>query len=144
MSRRRTVVLSAIWFSLIACAASRTAAQTGSFIPSSSVGIVRFHVPETGLKWEGVPQPSKYFDATGRRAAILGRQDGTFESWIYPIKVAHGFDLEFQQDGMIEPASGESCLKELIARPESTTLVYVHPLFTVREICGFPATNPPA
>ncbi|HEV2206935.1 MAG TPA: GH116 family glycosyl hydrolase [Candidatus Acidoferrales bacterium] len=138
MSRRSTFVLFALCFSIIACAAPPAGAQAATSTQAPAVGIARFDIPETGLKWEGTPQPSKYFDATGRRAAMLGRQDGTFESWIYPIKVAHGFELEFQQDGMIEPVTGESCLKQLIARPESTTLVYVHPLFTVREIFWVP------
>jgi glycogen debranching enzyme len=101
-------------------------------------GIPRFKLPESGLKWRSAVQPLKYFDATGHRAAILGKQNGTFEAWIYPVKVAHGFQLDFQQDGMIEPVRGESCLREMIARPESTTLIYVHPLFTVRETFWVP------
>ena len=34
------------------------------------------------------------------RAAAFGRQDGKFEAWVWPIKVLHGFRLEFRQDGM--------------------------------------------
>jgi hypothetical protein len=120
-------------------AVSSTAAQVvGVPRESPTIGIPRFKISESGLAWDSAAQPLKYFDATGHRAAILGKQDGTFEAWIYPIKVAHGFDLEFQQDGMIEPVRGENCLREVIARPESTTLIYVHPLFTVREIFWVP------
>ena len=128
----------AVWCCLAAAGAQTAVAQTAGAGQSASIGTARFEIPETGLEWKGVPQASKYFDATGRRAAILGRQDGTFEAWIYPIKIAHGFDLEFQQDGMIEPVRGQNYLSEIIARPESTTLVYVHPLFTVREIFWVP------
>jgi hypothetical protein len=108
----------------------------------ASVGIPRFDIPDSGLVWEAPAQPLKYFDATGRRAAVFGKQDGQFEAWIYPIKVLHGFRLEFQQDGMVEPVRGEACLQEVITRPESTTLVYVHPLFTVRQIVWVPRDEP--
>lgn len=77
--------------------------------------------------------PLQHWDATGRSAAALGKQDGRFEAWVWPIKVLHGFRLEFRQEGMPESVRGESWLQEVITRPESTTLVYVHPKFTVRE-----------
>ncbi len=86
--------------------------------------------------------PLQYWDATGRRAAAFGRQDGRFEAWVWPIKVLHGFRLEFRQDGMPEPVRGEAWLQEVITRPESTTLVYVHPKFTVREIVWAAPNNP--
>jgi len=110
----------------------------------ASIGIPRFELPESGLEWRSAAQPEKYFDATGHRAAILGKQDGRFEAWIYPIKVLHGFHLEFRQDGMIESARGEDYLREIVTRPESTTLVYAHPLFTVREILWVPHDEPAA
>ena len=105
---------------------------------SAPIGIPRFEIPQSGLSWESPTRPQQYFDATGHRAAILGKQDGKFEAWIYPIKVLHGFHLEFQQDGMVEPVRGEDYLQEVITRPESTTLVYAHPLFTVRQIIWVP------
>jgi len=119
--------------------AANVAAQTVVGKPGDGAkGIARFEMPQSGLEWRAPAQPLKYFDATGHRAAILGKQDGTFEAWIYPIKVLHGFHLEFQQDGMVEPVRGENYLYEVIARPESTTLVYAHPLFTVRETIWVP------
>jgi Glycosyl-hydrolase family 116, catalytic region len=127
---------------LPACnAAAQTVAARSAPV---QVGIHRFEIPANSVEWKGPAEPLKFFDATGHRAAILGRQDGAFEAWIYPIKVAHGFRLEFQQDGMIEPVRGESCLREIITRPESTTLVYAHPLFTVREIIWVPRDDPAA
>jgi hypothetical protein len=125
----------------VACAQAQTAAAQGA---PATTGIPRFEVPESGLAWKSAAQPLKYFDATGHRAAILGKQDGTFEAWIYPIKVLHGFHLDFQQDGMVEPVRGKDCLREVITRPESTTLVYAHPLFTVRQIIWVPRDEPAA
>jgi len=105
-------------------------------------GIPRFELPSSGLEWKAPVHPLKYFDATGRRAGVFGKQSGQYEAWIYPIKVLHGFRLEFRQEGMAEPVRGENYLEYLIARPESTTLVYVHPRFTVRHIIWTPLDEP--
>ena len=99
-------------------------------------------LPSSGLEWRQAAMPLQYWDATGRRAAVFGRQDGKFEAWVWPIKVLHGFRLEFKQDGMPEAVRGEDWLREVITRPESTTLIYVHPKFTVREIVWTPIDKP--
>jgi hypothetical protein len=99
-------------------------------------------LPESGLVLRNAPDPLRFFDVTGRKAAVFGRQTGQFEAWIYPIKLLHNFRLEFQQEGMLEPLRGETLLRQIITRPESTTLVYVHPNFTVREIIWTPLDNP--
>src|SRR5690348_4325978 len=99
-------------------------------------------LPESGPALRTSAQPGKFFDATGRKAAVIGKQDGQFEAWIYPIKLLHGFRLEFEQEGMLEPIRGETLLRQVITRPESTTLVYVHPNFTVREVIWAPLDEP--
>lgn len=89
---------------------------------------------DSGLTWEERPDPNRYLDAIGRRAAVFGKQNGQFEAWIWPIKVLHGFRLEFRMDNMPEPVRGENYLKSVIVKPESTILLYVHPSFTVKQI----------
>ncbi len=91
-------------------------------------------LPDSGLTWTGTANPNRYIDAIGRRAAIFGKQNGQFEAWLWPIKVLHGFRLEFRLDNMPEPVRGEKYLQAVIVRPESTTLLYVHPSFTVKQI----------
>src|SRR5277367_4207636 len=83
-------------------------------------------LPESGLVLRDSPQPLRFFDVTGRKAGVFGKQNGQFEAWIYPIKLLHNFRLEFQQDGQLEPIRGETILRQIVTRPESTTLVYVH------------------
>lgn len=126
----RVVLLAAaiLWF-----CASPTAAQSAQ--PPKIL-------PESGFVLRTPAQPEKFFDATGRKAAVFGRQNGRFEAWIYPIKLLHEFRLEFQQEGMLEPIRGETLLQQVITRPESTTLVYVHANFTVREIIWTPLDEP--
>ncbi len=110
--------------------------------PTPPAEIPRFALPDSGLDWKALVHPLKFFDATGHRAGIFGKQTGLYEAWIYPIKVLHGFRLEFRQEGMPEPVRGENYLEYLIARPESTTLVYVHPRFTVKQIIWTPLDEP--
>ena len=99
-------------------------------------------LPESGQVLHEPPQPYRFFDATGRKAGVFGRQNGLFEAWIYPVKLLHNFRLEFQLAGHLESIRGETLLREVITRPESTTLVYVHPDFTVREIIWTPLNEP--
>ena len=99
-------------------------------------------LPESGLTLRTPAQPLGFLDATGRKAGVFGRQTGQFEAWIYPIKLLHGFRLEFQQEGQLEPIRGEALLQQVVTQPESTTLVYVHPNFTVREVIWTPLNEP--
>src|SRR5579859_8188988 len=100
------------------------------------------NLPQSGVVLRDSPQSLRFFDATGRKSAVFGRQDGQFEAWIYPIKLLHNFRLEFQQEGQLEPVRGETLLRQVITRPESTTLVYVHPNFSVSEIIWAPLNEP--
>jgi hypothetical protein len=100
------------------------------------------NLPESGVVLRDSPNPLRYFDVTGRKSAAFGRQNGQFEAWIYPVKLLHNFRLEFQQLGQPEAVRGENILREVVTRPESTTLVYVHPNFTVREVIWAPLDEP--
>jgi len=119
-----------------------TACAQSAAAPAADSAIPRFAIPDSGLVWSQLAHPLQFFDATGHRAAVFGRQSGQFEAWIYPMKLLHGFHLDFQQDGMLEPVHGESYLRQVVTRPESTTLVYVHPHFTVRQIIWTPLDKP--
>jgi hypothetical protein len=128
----------------LCCAALTLAGLLSAQEPAPAVapGIPRFELPTSGLEWKAPVHPLKFFDATGHRAGVFGKQTGQYEAWIYPIKVLHGLRLEFRQEGMPEPVRGEAYLEQIIARPESTTLVYVHPRFTVRQVIWTPLDEP--
>src|SRR5262249_12930202 len=54
-----------------------------------------------------------FFEVVGERIALLGRESGTFECWIWPIKLFHDFRIETRKaDG------GALALKILAARDE--------------------------
>ncbi|MDE3136903.1 MAG: hypothetical protein KGL59_10045 [Acidobacteriota bacterium] len=109
---------------------------------AAPAGIARFSLPSSGVAWRSSALPGKYFDVTGHQSAVLGWQNGRFEAWLYPIKVLQDFHLQFRLQGLLDPVDGDGLLAQVITRPESTTLVYVDPSFTVRETIFTPDDEP--
>ena len=83
-----------------------------------------------------------FVSAVGRRAALLGTDDGKFEAWVYPLKILRDLHLKFHIDGQILPA--ETLARTVIARPESSTIVYSDGPFQVRETLFVPIHQPGA
>src|SRR5437660_9970554 len=59
------------------------------------VGCVVLFACANPIALAGPARPSRYVEASGLRAAFLGREDGSFEAWVYPLKVLHAFQLAF-------------------------------------------------
>ena len=57
--------------------------------------VPRFAREPNPVALRGAARPQRYMEASGLRAAFLGREDGSFEAWVYPLKVLHGFHLAF-------------------------------------------------
>ncbi len=83
-----------------------------------------------------------FVSAVGRRADLLGTDDGKFEAWVYPVKILRDLHLRFHVDGRILPA--EPLARTVITRPESTTIVYSDGPFQVRETLFVPVHEPGA
>ncbi|HSF18197.1 MAG TPA: GH116 family glycosyl hydrolase [Vicinamibacteria bacterium] len=82
------------------------------------------------LTLSGPARPSEYMEASGRRAAFLGRENGSFEAWVYPLKVFHGFELLFELADYGEPIPAAGLSSGVEIRPESSTVRYSHASFT--------------
>jgi glycogen debranching enzyme len=85
--------------------------------------------------WEFLP-------AVGRRAALLGNEAGTFEAWVYPLKIFRDFHLQFLTDGEVIPAA--ALARTVIVRPESATITYSGDTFSVHETLIVPVDEPGA
>ena len=70
-------------------------------------------------------------EASGHKAAFLGREDGSFEAWVYPMKVLHDFKLSFGVAAYADPIPGASLAADVDVRPEASTVRYAHASFTV-------------
>jgi hypothetical protein len=81
-------------------------------------------------------------EASGRRAAFLGREDGSFEAWAYPLKVLHDLQLSFAIAAYAEPIPAASLAATVDIRPESATVRYSHAAFTVDATWLVPLEEP--
>lgn len=117
---------------LLAVAPALTAA------PPDNQPIPRFSLQPNPIALAGPARPQRYLEASGRRAAFLGREDGSFEAWIYPLKVLHGFQLSFGTPAYAEPIPGADLASSVEVRPEATIVRYAHDSFTADAIWFVP------
>ncbi len=113
----------------------------GQAAPPSGV-IPRFARQANPIALAGPARPARYMEASGRRAAFLGREDGGFEAWVYPLKVLHDFNLSFGVAAYADPIPGVSLASTVDIRPEATTVRYSHASFTVEATWLVPIDMP--
>jgi glycogen debranching enzyme len=106
-------------------------APTPAPAPPAPATIARFVRPPNPIALGGPARPERYMEASGRKAAFLGREDGSFEAWVYPLKVLHDFKLSFGTAAYAAPMTGTSLATTVDVRPEATTVRYSHASFTV-------------
>ena len=85
------------------------------------------------ISLSSVVNPSTFFDATGKKASILGYQDGRCEMWIYPFKILHDFTISFDMPQYGYEIPGLKLAREITCSPEATTITYAHQSFTMKE-----------
>src|SRR5690242_20046992 len=73
----------------------------------------------------------EFLDAVGQRAGLLGNEGGTFEAWVYPLKLFGDFHLTFRAGGHEIP--GSALVRTVTMRPEAATLLLASDAFSVRE-----------
>ncbi|MGI8742350.1 MAG: amylo-alpha-1,6-glucosidase [Bryobacteraceae bacterium] len=82
----------------------------------------------------------EFLDATGPQASFLGREDGTLEAYVYPLKIVKDLKLSFRLNGRVIPA--ESVARRIESRPGSYTIVYSGDEYEVRETLIAPLDRP--
>lgn len=124
----------------------QTLRRVSSFV--ATIAFLLCALPAAARHGSSLPQLSRaitrgqFVSAVGRRAALLGNNEGRFEAWIYPLKILRGLRLRFHIDGRILPA--EPLARTVITRPESTTIVFSDGSFQVRETLFVPVHEPGA
>jgi hypothetical protein len=106
-------------------------AAPAAVAPEGGGTIARFAFDANPIALAGPARPSRYMEASGRRAAFLGREDGSFEAWAYPLKILHGFNLAFGVAAYADPIPAADLAANVDVRPESATVRYAHAAFTV-------------
>jgi glycogen debranching enzyme len=113
------------------------------FLFDSSYGKEKILIEKSIIKSQGLHlnrtvQPRRYFDSVGQKSAILGREDGRLEIWIYPYKVLHNFELHFLIENENKIVEGRDAVHRIDVYPHQTILHYVHSSFKVEEILFSP------
>ena len=97
---------------------------------------------ERSLELSRAVRPWEFLSAVGQRAGLLGNEAGWMEAWVYPLKLFRDFRLLFHVDG--KTLRAEDLARTVIARPESSTIVYAGDTFRVRETFFVPVKEPGA
>src|SRR5512145_2955421 len=121
---------------------SPTAIASGQAGTANGANLTKFPIPTNPIALGRDARRGTYFDAVGRRAAILGVEEGRFESWVYPMKLFHDFRLTVSIEGGDANIDLAGYARSVIARPESFTIAYSHPQFSIREIIFSPIDEP--
>ncbi len=87
-------------------------------------------------------RPWEFADAVGPKAAWLGAEDGTFEAFVYPLKILKNLQLRFIVDGRVLPAASLS--RRIVSTPGLYTVVYTGDEFQVRETLTASVSAPAA
>ncbi len=124
----RPGILIAIAVGLLAAHGTGLHARAQAAAPAVAARFVRDPNP---IALRGPARPSRYMEASGRKAALLGSEDGSFEAWVYPLKVLHDFSLSFGTPDYAEPIPGANLAASVDVRPEASVVRYSHAAFTV-------------
>jgi hypothetical protein len=104
--------------------------------------VKKFAIADNPIQFSQPVRRGKYMESAGRRAVLMGREEGTFEAWVYPMKVAHNLRLDFTVEGYSYPLSAADLAEWITVRPECTTITYSHPAFVVRAHVMTPIEEP--
>src|SRR5882672_10149358 len=104
--------------------------------------VPRFPLRSGGAQLDRGTHAGAFFDVVGRRSAIFGYENRSFEAWVYPLKILDDFSLSFRLEGYPLEINGGDIMASIRVRPESTTITYAHAAFTVRQIMFAPLDEP--
>jgi hypothetical protein len=82
------------------------------------------------------------FTVAGETGAIFGQGDGSFEAWIFPVKIASHFRITAELDGYPIPIELSDYAATIEVNPDRTTLTYSHAAFTVKQHMFSSAAGP--
>src|SRR5918911_2518960 len=116
--------------------------NVGAEAQMSAATTPKFNLKQSGLELERRAQAGTFFDVVGRRSAVAGYENRSFEAWVYPLKILDDFKLSFRLEGYPLEIQGADAMTSISVRPEATVLTYTHAAFTVRQIIFAPLEEP--
>jgi hypothetical protein len=83
------------------------------------------------------------FSVAGENGAILGEQDGSFEAWIWPVKIFSQFRIRATLSDNPAPIDVNSLAATIEVNPGYTCITYSHAAFTIKQrMIAFRDQNP--
>lgn len=82
----------------------------------------------------------EFTDAVGQQASLLGREDGTLEAYVYPLKLFQGLAFQFEVNGHVIPA--ETIARRVDYLPGIASIIYTGDDFQVIERLIVPVHQP--
>jgi hypothetical protein len=67
-----------------------------SFAATPPAGIPKFDLTSGPLIISERASPHRFINALGEKSGLWGFENGQLEGWIYPLKIFHEFELDFQ------------------------------------------------
>lgn len=113
-----------------------------AFAAKPPVGIPKFYLTPGPLEISERASPRRFINAVGEKSGIWGFEDGQLEGWVYPLKIFHDFQLDFQLEGLPRIYSGRELLTSVRVFPQMVQLQYSAEMFTVNEILFAPRSTP--
>lgn len=95
--------------------------------------VPKFVFPGSPLSIRQAAQPAKPFTVSGEWGAVLGEQNGMFETWIFPVKVLSHFRASVELENYAVPIELNALAASVEIQPGWTTITYSHAAFTVRQ-----------
>jgi glycogen debranching enzyme len=95
-----------------------------------------------GLSLSRPARPWEFLSAVGMQAGMFGNEAGTFEAWVYPLKILRDFHLVFHIEG--RALAAKSLARTVFVQPEACTILYAGDTFQVRETFFVPVHEPGA
>ncbi len=106
-------------------------------------GVPAFPVHASAMAITRPAQANKPYTVAGERGLIAGQQDGSAETWIFPVKIFDGLRLSAELAGYPVPIDVNAQVSTIEVNPGRTTITYSHAAFVVRQHMFLPRAAPP-
>jgi Mannosylglycerate hydrolase MGH1-like glycoside hydrolase domain len=113
-----------------------------AFAATPPAGIPKFTLSPGPLEISGSASPGRFVNTLGEKSGLWGFETGQLEGWVYPLKIFHDFQLEFQLEGSPRIYRGSDILTSVRVFPQMVQLQYSAETFTVKEILFAPRSEP--
>ena len=108
----------------------------------SAQEIPKFPLKPGPLELGGPENSWRFIHSVGEMSALWGYESGVLESWVYPLKLLHNFQLDFLLEGYPRVYKGSEILRAVHVQPQMVQLEYSAEQFTVVETLFTPRDQP--